>query len=63
MKKCIVKAKLARRKPVRITQMHLTDGSLFEMTSLMGFDCIWMDLEHHAYSDETAIPLGFTFND
>ena len=27
---------------------------LVELTSLMGFDGIWMDLEHHAYSVETA---------
>ena len=54
MKKSKVKAKLARNEPVLITQLHLTDSSLFEMASLMGFDCIWMDLEHHSYSDETA---------
>jgi 4-hydroxy-2-oxoheptanedioate aldolase len=27
------------------------------MTSLMGFDGIWMDLEHHTYSMETAASL------
>src|SRR6478672_498589 len=27
------------------------------MTSLMGFDAIWMDLEHHHYSVETAANL------
>jgi 4-hydroxy-2-oxoheptanedioate aldolase len=27
------------------------------MTSLLGFDGIWMDLEHHAYSAETASGL------
>ena len=57
MRKSTVKAKLARNEPVLITQLHLTDSSLFEMASLMGFDCIWMDLEHHAYSDETASNL------
>lgn len=57
MKKSIVKAKLAKNEPVLITQLHLTDGSLFEMASLMGFDCLWMDLEHHTYSDETAANL------
>ena len=34
--------------------LHLTDPSLFEMTSLLGFDAIWMDMEHHGYSVETA---------
>jgi 4-hydroxy-2-oxoheptanedioate aldolase len=32
----------------------LTDPSVFELTSLLGFDGIWMDLEHHGYSVETA---------
>ena len=54
MKTSTVKAKLARNEPVLILQLHLTDPSMFEMASLMGFDCIWMDLEHHAYSVETA---------
>ena len=49
-----IKAKLARNEPVLLTTLHLTDPSLFELTSLMGFDGIWMDLEHHAYSVETA---------
>jgi 4-hydroxy-2-oxoheptanedioate aldolase len=37
--------------------LHLTDPSLFEMTSLLGFDGIWMDMEHHFYSVETAAGL------
>jgi 4-hydroxy-2-oxoheptanedioate aldolase len=49
-----IKAKLKRNEPVLLTTLHLTDPSLFELTSLMGFDGIWMDLEHHAYSVETA---------
>ena len=52
-----VKAKLRRNEPVLLTTLHLTDPSLFELTSLMGFDGIWMDLEHHAYSAETAAAL------
>jgi 4-hydroxy-2-oxoheptanedioate aldolase len=36
------------------TVLHLTDPSLFEMVSLMGFDGIWMDMEHHYSSLETA---------
>lgn len=37
--------------------LHLTDPSVFEMTSLLGFDGIWMDMEHHGYSVETAMNL------
>ena len=49
-----IKAKLAKNEPVLLTQLHFTDPSVFELTSLMGFDGIWMDLEHHGYSLETA---------
>ena len=54
MRPSVVKAKLARNEPILVTCLHLTDPSLYEMTSLMGYDAIWMDLEHHAYSVETA---------
>jgi 4-hydroxy-2-oxoheptanedioate aldolase len=57
MKRSVIKAKLARNEPVLLTQLHLTDPSVFELTSLMGFDGIWMDLEHHTYSMETATGL------
>jgi 4-hydroxy-2-oxoheptanedioate aldolase len=52
-----IKAKLKRNEPVLLTTLHLTDPSLFELASLMGFDGIWMDLEHHGYSVETAMTL------
>jgi len=52
-----IKAKLRRGEPVLVTQLHLVDPSVFELTSLMGFDGIWMDLEHHGYSVETAAGL------
>ena len=52
-----VKAKLQRNEPTLITCLHLTDPSVHELTSLMGFDGIWMDMEHHAYSLETATSL------
>jgi 4-hydroxy-2-oxoheptanedioate aldolase len=52
-----IKAKLARNEPVLLTTLHLIDPSLFELTSLMGFDGIWMDLEHHGYGVETATTL------
>jgi 4-hydroxy-2-oxoheptanedioate aldolase len=49
-----IKAKLARNEPALCTTLHLTDPSVFELASLMGFDGLWMDLEHHGYSVETA---------
>jgi len=57
MRQSRVKAKLAAGEPVLITTLHLIDPSLYEMTSLMGFDGIWMDMEHHTYSLETAAGL------
>src|SRR5690349_18777398 len=54
MRNSRIKAKLARNEPALCTQLHFTDPSVFELTSLMGFDGIWMDLEHHGYSVETA---------
>ena len=54
MRPSIIKKKLKVGKPTLLTQLHLTDASIFEMVSVMGFDGIWMDLEHHGYSLETA---------
>jgi 4-hydroxy-2-oxoheptanedioate aldolase len=52
-----IKAKLSRNEPVLLTTLHLIDPSLFELTSLMGFDGIWMDMEHHGYGVERAMTL------
>ncbi len=49
-----VKAKLRRGEPALIVTCHFTDPSVYELTSLLGFDGIWLDLEHHATSLETA---------
>jgi 4-hydroxy-2-oxoheptanedioate aldolase len=49
-----IKAKLANNQPALVTTVSLSDPSLFELTSLMGFDGIWFDLEHHAHSLESA---------
>jgi 4-hydroxy-2-oxoheptanedioate aldolase len=57
MRTSVVKGKLARGEPALVVCLHFTDPSLYEMTSLLGFDCIWMDLEHHGYSVETASNL------
>ncbi len=52
-----VKAKLRKGEPVLITCCHFIDPSVYELVSLMGFDGIWLDLEHHATSVETAATL------
>lgn len=52
-----VKAKLRKGEPALITCCHFIDPSVYELVSLMGFDGIWLDLEHHATSVETAATL------
>jgi 4-hydroxy-2-oxoheptanedioate aldolase len=52
-----IKSKLHRGEPALITCCHFIDPSVYELVSLMGFDGIWLDLEHHATSDETAAGL------
>ena len=54
MRSSQIRAKLRRNEPALITMLHYIDPTLYEMTSLMGFDGLWMDLEHHHYSVETA---------
>jgi 4-hydroxy-2-oxoheptanedioate aldolase len=54
MRKSRVLSKLRENLPVLTTSLHLADPAVFELASLMGFDCIWIDLEHHAHSLETA---------
>lgn len=49
-----IKHKLANNQPALITAVSLSDPSIFELVSLMGFDGIWLDLEHHAHSVEAA---------
>jgi 4-hydroxy-2-oxoheptanedioate aldolase len=50
MRRSRIKAKLARNEPVLVTSIHFSDASIYEMVSLMGFDGIWLDLEHHPHS-------------
>ncbi|MDG2384805.1 MAG: aldolase/citrate lyase family protein [Pirellulaceae bacterium] len=52
-----IRTKLARKEPILITCLHFADPALFEMTSLMGFDGIWLDMEHHGVSLERATQL------
>jgi len=54
MRSSTIKAKLNRNEPSVCVTLHLTDPCVFELTSLLGFDAILMDLEHHGYSVETA---------
>lgn len=49
-----IKTKLAQNKPVLVTSISLSDPLLFELASLMGYDGIWLDMEHHAHSLEAA---------
>lgn len=46
--------KIRRGEPSLGVSLHFTDPSVFEMAGLMGFDAVWMDMEHHFYSLETA---------
>jgi 4-hydroxy-2-oxoheptanedioate aldolase len=52
-----VLAKLRARETAMGVALHLTDPSVFELAGLMGFDAIWMDMEHHFYSLEVAANL------
>jgi 4-hydroxy-2-oxoheptanedioate aldolase len=52
-----IKAKISRNEPALCTTLTLADPVVFELTSLMGFDGIWLDLEHHGHSVETAAEL------
>ena len=46
--------KIRRDEPALITSCTLTDSSILELTSMIGIDGIWLDMEHHACSVETA---------
>lgn len=52
-----VKEKLRRNEPALITCLHLMDASIYELAGLMGFDGIWMDLEHHGNSMAKAMEM------
>lgn len=49
-----IKTKLAQGQPVLVAGVSFSDPSVFELVSLMGFDGIWLDLEHHSHSVEAA---------
>jgi 4-hydroxy-2-oxoheptanedioate aldolase len=54
MRNSRVKEKLRRNEPVLVTSLHFHDPSVYELASLMGFDALWLDLEHHCHSVEMA---------
>ncbi|WP_425399134.1 HpcH/HpaI aldolase family protein [Aeoliella sp.] len=57
MRKSRIREKLDRGEPALCTNLCLADPSVFELVSTLGFDGIWLDLEHHAHSLETAAKL------
>ncbi|HWL11250.1 MAG TPA: aldolase/citrate lyase family protein [Planctomicrobium sp.] len=57
MRKSRIKSKLLQNEPVLITALHFFDPSVYELASLLGFDGLWLDLEHHGTSVETASQL------
>jgi len=52
-----VVSKLKQGLPTLGIALHLDDPNLYEMASLMGFEAIWLDLEHHYHSLESAANL------
>jgi 4-hydroxy-2-oxoheptanedioate aldolase len=46
MRESRVRKRWAQSKPVLATVAHFTDPSSAELIGLMGFDCLWIDLEH-----------------
>jgi 4-hydroxy-2-oxoheptanedioate aldolase len=57
MKPSIVLERIRHSQTAFGTALQLIDGAIFEMTALMGFDAIWLDLEHHSPSDQQAQEL------
>ena len=57
MRKSQIKAKLRANKPAILVCAHLGDPSIHELMSLMGFDGVWIDMEHHFHTMETAANL------
>jgi len=57
MRPSTIKLKLAEGKPALLLMLNTIDPSFFEMTSLFGFDGIWVDLEHNNPSVETLANL------
>jgi 4-hydroxy-2-oxoheptanedioate aldolase len=54
MRPSVIRKKLRDNQPVLVTTLHFPVPSLFELASLMGFDGLWLDMEHHSHSVELA---------
>ncbi|MCB0686691.1 MAG: hypothetical protein KDC53_09200 [Saprospiraceae bacterium] len=46
--------KWSRNEPVLGITLHLVDPVVCELASVMGFDVIWVDMEHHSHSIQTV---------
>ena len=57
MRRSRILDKLSRDEPSWGIGLHFIDPSVWELASLIGVDGIWMDLEHHGTSVETATTL------
>lgn len=52
-----IKQKIASGETAFATTVHFAEPTIHEMVSSMGFDGIWMDLEHHRHSVERAADM------
>ena len=52
-----VKERWGQGKPAFCTTITFMDPCVAELVSLMGIDCIWLDMEHHVTSVETACQI------
>jgi 4-hydroxy-2-oxoheptanedioate aldolase len=50
-------SKLRRGEASFVTALHFNDPAVFELASLLGFDGLWLDMEHQARSMQTAAQL------
>ena len=52
-----VRQKWSANQPAMCVAIALIDPAVAELMSLLGFDCLWLDLEHHPRSLETGSNL------
>jgi 4-hydroxy-2-oxoheptanedioate aldolase len=57
MRSSRILSKLRRGEATFVTALHFNDPAVFELASLLGFDGIWLDMEHQARSMQTAAQL------
>src|ERR1700728_733179 len=57
MRESRVKKRWAQGKPVLATVAHFTDPASAELIGLMGFDCVWIDLEHQPVGIAEAVAM------